>query len=128
MLTPSSAIPVVTVSPLLLLPQRSNMSQGSVQSRDRLYRIATIPGDGIGTEITAAAIQVLRKLADVSGSFRFDFTHFDWSSKTFKERGYYIPDDGFARLKEHDAIYFGAVGWPGASPTPRVPQPLHARL
>lgn len=104
------------------------MSQGSVRSKGRLYKIATIPGDGIGTEITEAAVQVLRKLADVSGSFRFDFTHFDWSSKTFRERGYYIPEDGFARLKQHDAIYFGAVGWPGARRSPRIPRPLHVQL
>jgi tartrate dehydrogenase len=77
------------------------------------FKIAAIPGDGIGTEITAAAIQVLDKLAEIDGSFKFDYTHFDWSSKAYKERGWYMPPDGMAQLQKHDAIYFGAVGWPG---------------
>jgi isocitrate/isopropylmalate dehydrogenase len=77
------------------------------------FEIASIPGDGIGTEITTAAIQVLDKLAEIDGSFKFDYTHFDWSSKAYKERGWYMPPDGMAQLQKHDAIYFGAVGWPG---------------
>ena len=77
-----------------------------------IYKIASIPGDGIGVDITGAAKQVLNKLADCDGSFRFDFTDFDWSSKAYLERGWYMPDDAIATLKKHDAIYFGAVGWP----------------
>ena len=77
-----------------------------------LYKIAAIPGDGIGVDITEAAQQVLDKLAEVNGTFRFEFTTFDWSSKAYKERGWYMQDDWEAQLKEHDAIYFGAVGWP----------------
>ncbi|KAG9951201.1 tartrate dehydrogenase, partial [Aureobasidium melanogenum] len=81
-------------------------------SSTQTFKIASIPGDGIGTEITEAAIQVLDKLAAVEGSFKFDYTHFDWSSKAFKERGWYMPPDGMDQLQKHDAIYFGAVGWP----------------
>jgi len=76
------------------------------------FRIASIPGDGIGTEITSAAIQVLTKLQDTVGTFKLDFVNFDWSSKNFQQRGWYMPEDGLAQLKAHDAIYFGAVGWP----------------
>ena len=76
------------------------------------YKIAAIPGDGIGVDITEAAKQVLNKLADCDGSFRFDFTDFDWSSKAYLECGWYMPEDAIATLKKHDAIYFGAVGWP----------------
>ena len=89
----------------------------------KTYKIATIPGDGIGVDITNAAIEVLKKLSEASGDFKFEFTNFDWSSKTYKEKGYYIPPDGIDQLKNFDAIYFGAVGWPGklyyerASPT-----------
>lgn len=78
----------------------------------KTFKIATIPGDGIGVEITDAAIQVLQKLADAAGTFTFEFTNFDWSSETYKEKGYYIPPDGIEQLKKFDAIYFGAVGWP----------------
>jgi isocitrate/isopropylmalate dehydrogenase len=82
-------------------------------SSTQTFKIASIPGDGIGTEITEAAIQVLDKLAEADGSFKFDYTHFDWISKAYKERGWYMPPDGMAQLQKHDAIYFGAVGWPG---------------
>lgn len=87
------------------------MSSNETSSR-RTYKIASIPGDGIGTEITEAAIQVLQKLADVDGTFAFEFEHFDWSSKNYLERGWYMPKDGLETLKKYDAIYFGAVGWP----------------
>ena len=79
----------------------------------KTYKIATIPGDGIGIEITEAATKVLDALASSVGHFNFAFTSFDWSSKTYKEKGYYIPSGGIDKLKEYDAIYFGAVGWPG---------------
>jgi isocitrate/isopropylmalate dehydrogenase len=79
----------------------------------KIHRIACIPGDGIGVDITEAAIRVLNALAEASGEFSFDFTIFDWSSKNYLERGYYMPPDGIAQLKKFDAIYFGAVGWPG---------------
>jgi tartrate dehydrogenase len=78
----------------------------------RVHRIACIPGDGIGVDITEAAIQVLNKLSEVVGGFQFDFTTFDWSSKKYLERGWYMPPDGIEQLKKFDAIYFGAVGSP----------------
>ncbi|THW85121.1 tartrate dehydrogenase [Aureobasidium pullulans] len=56
--------------------------------------------------------KVLDKLVSVDGSFKFDYTHFDWSSKAYLERGWYMPPDGMEQLQKHDAIYFGAVGWP----------------
>jgi len=77
-----------------------------------LYKIAAIPGDGIGVDITDAAKKVLDKLAAVNGTFHFEYTTFDWSSKAYKERGWYMPPDWAEQLKRHDAIYFGAVGWP----------------
>lgn len=67
------------------------------------YKIASIPGDGIGTDITEAAQQVLEKLASVVG-IKFEFTTFDWSSKAYLERGWYMPDDGMQQLAKHDAI------------------------
>ncbi|GME47888.1 Tartrate dehydrogenase decarboxylase [Neofusicoccum parvum] len=88
------------------------MSPSHVAQTERLFRIASIPGDGIGTEITEAAVQVLQKLAGVHGSFHFDFTEFDWSSNNYLKRGWYMPEDGLEQLKKYDAIYFGAVGSP----------------
>ncbi len=73
------------------------------------YRIASIPGDGIGNEVIPAGIEVLKKLAD---GFRLEFEHFDWSSKRYLETGAYIPAGGLEKLKAFDAIFFGAVGAP----------------
>lgn len=96
----------------------------TVASKDKVYRIATIPGDGIGIEITEAAVQVLKKLAEVSGKFQFEFEEFDWSSKRYKEKGHYIPPDGIDQLKKFNAVYFGAVGWPGMDISPKLQRSL----
>jgi len=75
----------------------------------KTYRIAAIPGDGIGNEVIPAGIEVLERAAD---GFRLEFEHFDWSSKRFQQTGQYIPAGGLERLKAFDAIFFGAVGAP----------------
>jgi tartrate dehydrogenase/decarboxylase / D-malate dehydrogenase len=75
----------------------------------KTYRIAAIPGDGIGMEVIPAGIEVLERLQD---GFRLQFEHLDWSSRRYKETGAYIPEGGLERLKAFDAIFFGAVGAP----------------
>ena len=75
----------------------------------KTYRIAAIPGDGIGNEVIPAGIEVLKHLAD---SFRLEFVTFDWSSQRYLGTRAYIPDGGLAELKKFDAIFFGAVGAP----------------
>jgi tartrate dehydrogenase/decarboxylase/D-malate dehydrogenase len=75
----------------------------------KTYRIAAIPGDGIGNEVIPAGIEVLEALAAKQG-FALAFEHFDWSSKRYLETGAYIPEGGLERLKTFDAIFFGAVG------------------
>lgn len=88
------------------------------------YSIASIPADGIGPEVVDAAIAVLKTLSETLGSFDIDFTHYDWSSETYKKTGKYIPDGGLDQLKKHDAILFGAVGAPGMFSV----APLHLEL
>ena len=78
----------------------------------REYRIAAIPGDGIGVEVIAAGLKVLEVLADKDRGFRLQVEHFPWSSGYYLEHGRYIPDGGLERLKKFDAIFFGAVGAP----------------
>src|SRR5512138_2169278 len=75
----------------------------------KTYRIAAIPGDGIGNEVIPAGIEVLQKL---QGGFRLEFEPFDWSSDRYKKTGAYIPEGGLEKLKKFDAIFFGAVGAP----------------
>jgi tartrate dehydrogenase/decarboxylase/D-malate dehydrogenase len=76
------------------------------------YRIAAIPGDGIGVEVIAAGIEVLQALAQRDGSFSVAFDHFDWGSDHYKRTGLMMPENGRAQIKGHDAIFFGAVGAP----------------
>lgn len=76
------------------------------------YRIAVIPGDGIGNEVIPAAIDALDVLA-VRGDFAFTFDTFDWSCERYAESGSMMPADGLEQIASHDAILLGAVGWPG---------------
>src|SRR5687768_15177712 len=78
----------------------------------REYRIAAIPGDGIGVEVIGAGLQVLDALAGRSGDFKLKVEHFPWSSAYYQKHGHYIPDGGLEKLREFDAIFFGAVGAP----------------
>ncbi|HKU99550.1 MAG TPA: tartrate dehydrogenase [Vineibacter sp.] len=79
----------------------------------REYRIAAIPGDGIGKEVIPAGITVLQRLARLTNEFRLDVTSFDWGSDFYRKTGALMPEDGLSALKPFDAIYFGAVGDPG---------------
>jgi tartrate dehydrogenase/decarboxylase / D-malate dehydrogenase len=76
----------------------------------REYKIAAMGGDGIGPEVIAAGLEVLDALAARDGGFTFDVEQFPWSSDYYLKHGHYIPEDGLQRLKQFDAIYFGAVG------------------
>ncbi|OAL29729.1 tartrate dehydrogenase [Fonsecaea nubica] len=75
------------------------------------YRIASIPGDGIGPEVISAGIAVLETLSKAfSHLFTFEFTPFDWSSDKYLKDGRYVPENGLEELRTYDAILFGAVG------------------
>lgn len=76
------------------------------------YRIAAIPGDGIGNEVVPEGIRVLEAAGKRFGlSFQWD--HFDWSCAYYQKHGEMMPKDGLDRIKGHDAIFLGAVGFPG---------------
>jgi len=77
---------------------------------DRTYRIAVIPGDGIGKE--TVGLRVLEAAATRFGfSLRCD--HYDWSCETYQRTGAMMPADGMDRLRESQSVFLGAVGWPG---------------
>ena len=78
-----------------------------------IHKIAVIAGDGIGPEVIAEGIKVLEKVAELDGSFKFEFTHFPWGCEYYKENGKMMEDGGIEKLKEFDAIFLGAVGAPG---------------
>ncbi|GAA4075329.1 tartrate dehydrogenase [Actinomadura miaoliensis] len=75
------------------------------------YRIALIPGDGIGREVTPAACAVLDAVGARHG-IAFTYDEFDWSCARYRALGAMMPDDGLSRIRRHDAIFLGAVGDP----------------
>jgi tartrate dehydrogenase/decarboxylase / D-malate dehydrogenase len=77
----------------------------------KTYRIASIPGDGIGNEVIPDGVEVLRKISSIDG-FALEVQNFDWSSDRYVRTGAYIPAGGLEQLKKFDAIFFGAVGAP----------------
>ncbi|KAE8134125.1 fungal-specific transcription factor [Aspergillus pseudotamarii] len=83
-----------------------------MSSQKPTYRIASIPGDGIGIEVVDAAIQVVEKLARTLGTFNIEFTHIPWGTAYYKEHGRYVSEDCLDTLRKFDAGLFGAVGAP----------------
>jgi tartrate dehydrogenase/decarboxylase/D-malate dehydrogenase len=78
----------------------------------KTYRIATIPGDGIGKEVVPAGQRVLEALAASSDSFRFEFENFGWGGDYYREHGVMMAEDGLSALRDKDAILFGSAGDP----------------
>ena len=76
------------------------------------YKIAVIPGDGIGKEVVPEGIRVLEAAGSTFGvAFHWDF--FPWSCEYYAQHGRMMPGDGLAQIRHHDAIFLGAVGFPG---------------
>ena len=71
-----------------------------------VYKIASIPADGIGPEVIEAGIEVLKAIAKKGGKFRFEFEDFDWSSERYKKTGRYLPDNHLDILRAFDAILY----------------------
>ncbi len=76
------------------------------------YKIACIPGDGIGKEVIPAGQTVLQTLADTLKQFSFEFSAFDWGGDYYRQHGVMMPDDGLNALYDKDAILFGSAGDP----------------
>jgi tartrate dehydrogenase/decarboxylase/D-malate dehydrogenase len=76
------------------------------------HRIAVIPGDGIGKEVVPEGVRVLEAAGRHFG-FTLDWTWFDWSCERYAKTGRMMPEDGLDQLRRFDAIYLGAVGFPG---------------
>lgn len=84
----------------------------------KTYKIASIPGDGIGPEVVEAGVRVLQALADRDGGFTLEVETFPWGADYYFEHGVMMPEDGLERVKAFDAIYFGSAG------DPRLPDHL----
>jgi tartrate dehydrogenase/decarboxylase/D-malate dehydrogenase len=78
----------------------------------KTYRIACIPGDGIGKEVIPAGQEVLQALAESGSGFDFAFTNYGWGADWFRAHGRMMPEDGLEQIRKADAILFGSAGDP----------------
>ncbi|MDC0456950.1 tartrate dehydrogenase [Alphaproteobacteria bacterium] len=77
-----------------------------------MYKIAVIPGDGIGTEVINSGVEVLKALSKTEDNLPMEFTDFDWGSDYYRKNGVMMPEDGLEILKDFNSIYFGSAGDP----------------
>jgi tartrate dehydrogenase/decarboxylase/D-malate dehydrogenase len=105
-----------------LILQYKYLLRTSVMLTNRIYqgrgtsmesvKVAVIPGDGIGTEVIPEGMRALEAAGSIH-DVTFEWTEFDWSCETYHKTGRMMPEDGIEQLKHFDAIYLGAVGFPG---------------
>jgi 3-isopropylmalate dehydrogenase len=81
----------------------------------KTYKIAVIPGDGTGPEVTAEAVKVLKAAAD-KFDFKVDLTEFDFGGERYKRTGETLPDSAVKEIRKFDAILLGAIGHPDVAP------------
>jgi tartrate dehydrogenase/decarboxylase / D-malate dehydrogenase len=77
----------------------------------KTFRIATIPGDGIGKEVVPEGIRVLERAAHKHG-FSFEWNYLPWSCEFYQKTGRMMPTDALEQIRHHDGIFLGAVGFP----------------
>ena len=87
------------------------MRQGEI----KVYKIAVIPGDGTGPEVTVEAVKMLKVAAD-KFKFKVDLTEFDFGGERYKRTGETLPDSAVEELRKFDTILLGAVGHPEVAP------------
>lgn len=80
------------------------------------FKIAVIPGDGIGQEVTPEGVRVLDAVGEVTGACRMRYEYFPWGCDYYLQHGAMMPENGLDILRPFDAIYFGAVGLPKQVP------------
>jgi tartrate dehydrogenase/decarboxylase/D-malate dehydrogenase len=78
----------------------------------KTYKIACLPGDGVGKELLPVGIEILKEASKKEGTFELEFDVFPWGCEYYLEHGCIMPENGLEILKEFDAIYLGAVGHP----------------
>ncbi|UJL47477.1 tartrate dehydrogenase [Virgibacillus sp. NKC19-16] len=79
----------------------------------KYFNVALIPGDGIGPEVVSEGVKVLKAIEKIDPEISFSFQEFPWGCEYYLKHGKMMEDDGIDQLKGFDAIYLGAVGYPG---------------
>jgi tartrate dehydrogenase/decarboxylase/D-malate dehydrogenase len=82
----------------------------------KTFRLAIVPGDGIGHEIIPAALKVL-EAAGKKFDFELEYTFYDWGAGRYLKEGAFMPENGLETLKSYNAVFFGAVGLPDVDDT-----------
>ena len=77
-----------------------------------MKKIAVIPGDGVGPEVTAAACRVLDRITELDPAIQLHTDEFPWSAESYLSSGEMMPPDGLEILSSYDALLLGAIGWP----------------
>ena len=77
------------------------------------YKIAVIGGDGVGPEVCREGVKVMKAVAELDGRLAFEFEEFPWGCEYYLKHGEMMPADALETLSAFDAIYLGAVGYPG---------------
>jgi len=77
------------------------------------YKIAVIPGDGVGIEVMQESTKVLETISNLTGDINFKFDNYEWGCEYYTKHGRMMDEDGLKRLEQYDAILLGAVGFPG---------------
>ena len=85
------------------------------ERKTKVYKIAVIPGDGTGPEVTVEAVKVLKTAAD-KFNFKVNLTKFDFGGQRYKKTGETLPDSAIEELRKFDAILLGAIGHPDVAP------------
>ena len=77
------------------------------------HRLSIIPGDGVGKEVVPEGLKAVRAAADVTGSFGIETVDYPWSCEYYATNGRMMDDDAMDRMRDSDAIFLGAIGFPG---------------
>lgn len=77
------------------------------------YRLSIVPGDGVGREVVPEGLKAVRAAADVTGSFDFETVEYPWSCEYYAANGVMMDADALERMRDSEAIYLGAIGFPG---------------
>ncbi|UJL47439.1 tartrate dehydrogenase [Virgibacillus sp. NKC19-16] len=76
----------------------------------KVYKVAVLPGDGIGPDVMKEALKVLKTLSEIDSTFTYETTEFNWNTDHYVKHGLMMPENGLEQLEEFDNILFGAVG------------------
>ena len=77
------------------------------------HRLSIIPGDGVGREVVPEGLKAVRAAAEVTGSFAIETVDYPWSCEYYAQHGRMMDGDAMDRMRDSDAIYLGAIGFPG---------------